>query len=137
MSRYCVDTSAYSFFQRADEPVVELFDSAEWLGIPATVLGEIQVGILLGNKSARNHQALNQFLDHPSVYEIPTDRRIGEIYGELLVALRGAGTPIPTNDIWIGAAAVATGSTVLSYDAHFKRMPRVRSLILPQPKTRG
>ena len=133
MSRYCVDTSGYSFFQRGDEPVVELFDSAEWLGIPATVLGEIEVGFLLGNQSARNRQALDRFLDHPSVSEIPTNHRIGEIYAELLVALRRAGTPIPTNDIWIGAAAVVTGSTVVSYDAHFKQMPQVRSLILPQP----
>ena len=35
MSRYCLDTSAYSHFQRGDEEVVEILDRAEWVAIPA------------------------------------------------------------------------------------------------------
>lgn len=36
-----------------------------------------------------------------------------------------AGTPVPTNDVWIGAAAVRAGVGVLTYDVHFEKMRRV------------
>ena len=40
MSRFCLDTSAYSHFKRGDERVVEIIDGAEWIGMPAIVLGD-------------------------------------------------------------------------------------------------
>lgn len=36
---------------------------------------------------------------------------------------KAAGTPIPTNDIWIAASAFQHGYTVFSYDAHFELVP--------------
>ncbi len=41
-------------------------------------------------------------------------------FGRIAAALRGAGTPIPTNDIWIAAQAMETGADLLSYDQHFQ-----------------
>ncbi len=41
MSRFCLDTSAYSNFKRGDPAVVQLIDSADWLGMPSIVLGEL------------------------------------------------------------------------------------------------
>ena len=38
MSRYVVDTSAYSNFKRGDPQVVDLIDSADWIGMPSIVL---------------------------------------------------------------------------------------------------
>jgi predicted nucleic acid-binding protein len=35
IARYCLDTSAYSQFKRGHEPIVELIDRAEWIGMPA------------------------------------------------------------------------------------------------------
>ena len=47
MSRYCLDTSAYSNFQRGDQRVVGILDRAEWVGVPAITLGELRTGFLL------------------------------------------------------------------------------------------
>jgi tRNA(fMet)-specific endonuclease VapC len=33
------------------------------------------------------------------------------------------GTPIPTNDVWIAAAAMETGSRLVTYDPHFAHIP--------------
>ena len=33
MSRYCLDTSAYSHFLRGDRAAATLIDQAEWLGL--------------------------------------------------------------------------------------------------------
>lgn len=50
-------------------------------------------------------------------------------YADLLVQLRRAGMPLPTNDIWIGATATSHGATVITFDAHFQHMPTVASQI--------
>jgi tRNA(fMet)-specific endonuclease VapC len=44
--------------------------------------------------------------------------------------LRTAGTPVPTNDIWIAALAVREGATVVTYDSHFDHIRRIGSRIL-------
>ena len=130
MSRYCLDTSAYSHFQRGDAAIVELIDRAEWLGAPAITLGELRVGFLLGEQRQRNEAALHQFLSSPVVEELAADGEVSRHYAEMLVDLRRAGTPLPTNYIWIAATATRAGAIVLSYDDHFKAITRVGSVIL-------
>lgn len=130
MSRYCLDTSAYSHFQRGDGRVIEILDRAEWLGVPATTLGELRTGFLLGSRSAENETTLRRFLANPVVEELPADGDVSLHYAEIVVDLRRAGTPVPTNDIWIAATAVRFGALVLTYDGHFRRIGRVGSLVL-------
>jgi tRNA(fMet)-specific endonuclease VapC len=67
------------------------------------------------------------------VEELPVDGETGQIYAEMVVALRRSGRPIPSNDIWIAAAAARAGATVLTYDAHFSAIERVGSLVLRFP----
>ena len=70
MSRYVVDTSAYSYFKRGDPQVVDLIDSADWLGVPSIVLGELEVGFLLGaaKRLEENRTAVGEFLDNPGTH---------------------------------------------------------------------
>jgi tRNA(fMet)-specific endonuclease VapC len=131
MSRYCMDTSAYSHLKLGDAHVVDLMDSADWIGVPAIVLGELWTGFLLGRQPKKNETELRDFLANPVVELLAIDHEVARIYGEIVVDLRKAGSPIPTNDIWIAAAAARAGATVLSYDIHFKAISRVGSLILP------
>lgn len=133
MRRYCLDTSAYSFFNRGDQAVVELIDSADWLGLPAVTLGELETGFLLGSRRKENQDVLREFMENPVVEEIPVHSAIAGVYAEIVVTLRRAGNPIPTNDIWIAASAHYTNSAVLTYDSHFELIAQVRSVVLPQP----
>jgi predicted nucleic acid-binding protein len=134
MSRLCLDTSAYSNFKRGDERAIELVDRAEWLGVPAIVVGELMTGFLVGRHREQNESELEEFLANPVVEELAVNSEVGRIYAEIVVDLRGAGKPIPTNDIWIAALAARSGSTVLTYDDHFKSISRVGTLVL---RTRG
>lgn len=133
MSRYCLDTSAYSQFKRGHPPVVERLDSAEWVGVPSIVLGELWTGFLLGKRLAENRAELNDFLASPVVDEVVVDGDVAHVYGEIVAALRRAGTPLPTNDIWIAATAARVGAIVLTYDPHFQLIQRVGSEVLPLP----
>lgn len=130
MSRYCLDTSAVSHFQRGEDPVVEIFDSAEWLGLPSVVVGELLSGYRLGRRPEENRDWLAELLAHPVVEELPVDRQVAVLYAELFYDLRRAGTPIPTNDLWIASTAVRHGATVLTYDEHFRAVRRVGTRLL-------
>jgi predicted nucleic acid-binding protein len=130
VNRYCLDTSAYSQFQRGQEDVVRLVDAATWVGLPSVVLGELWTGFLQGGQPERNESELAAFLANDVVEEIAVDHAVARLYAEILVALRSRGTPLPTNDIWVAACAARSGATVLTFDDHFAAIERVGALIL-------
>lgn len=126
----CLDTSAYSQFKRGDAAAVESIDAASWIGVPVIVLGELRTGFAVGRKADENERALGAFLRHPIVEVLDVDEPTSRVYAEIVVALRRAGTPLPTNDIWIAACAAVSGSTVLTYNQHFSQIQRVGSRVL-------
>lgn len=130
MSAYCLDTSAYSNFRRGNEEVAALLDQAERVGVPAVALGELRTGFLLGSRRQRNETELSAFLAHPVVEVLSVDSETSRHYAEIVAELRKAGTPLPTNDIWIAAAAARNGSTILTCDDHFERIGRVGSVVV-------
>lgn len=131
MRRYCLDTSAYSRFQRGDEAAVEAIDRAAWIGVPAVVLGELRVGFRLGGRTEANEALLTDFLAHPVVEVLTVDEEVAEHYATIVLDLRRRGTPVPTNDIWIAATAARHGVPVLTADAHFEAIARVGTVLLP------
>jgi tRNA(fMet)-specific endonuclease VapC len=133
VSRLCLDTSAYSHFLRGHPPVVELIDRAEWVGMPAIVLGELRSGFRLGGKRDRNEQELQAFLANPAVELLAVDDEVSRHYADIVADLRRRGRPIPTNDMWIAATVARAGAMLVSYDEHFESISRVGSVVL----TRG
>ena len=130
MTRLCLDTSAYSNFQRGYPAVVDHIDRAAWIGLPSVVLGELRAGFLLGAHTDRNARELGEFLDHPVVEIVRSDEETARIYGEIVVDLRRKGTPLPTNDVRIAAAAAHAGAAVPTFDAHFRETARIGVLVL-------
>lgn len=88
------------------------------------------MGFALGHHRDQNEEILHEFLINPAVEELSVDGEVSRHYAEIVVDLRQAGTPIPTNDIWIAAIAARAGAVVLSYDNHFETVARVGSLVL-------
>jgi predicted nucleic acid-binding protein len=128
--RLVLDTSAYSHFKRNDEAAVSIIASAEWIGIPAIVLGELRAGFRRGARAEANERELSTFLAHRIVHVLDVDDDAATVYADCVAALLTAGTPLPTNDIWIAAVAAREGATVVTYDAHFRAITRVASRIL-------
>ena len=62
--RLCLDTSAYSRFQRGEPRVIEHLDRAEWVGVPSVVIGELWAGFLLGTCTDENIGELEELLRH-------------------------------------------------------------------------
>jgi len=121
--RVLLDTSGYSAFKRGHAGVVELLRTASLIALNAVVLGELLSGFDGGAREERNRQELRQFLASPRVRVLDIAAETAERYALAHQALRRAGTPIPTHDIWIAASAMEHGLRVLTTDGHFGAVP--------------
>jgi predicted nucleic acid-binding protein len=121
--RLCLDTSGYSRLMRGHAPLQKRLEEADAILLPATVLGELHAGFLAGSRPADNVALLAEFRRQPGVVAIDITDNVAERYGAVVAHLRGQGTPIPTNDIWIAATALEHGGRVVAYDDHFGRVP--------------
>jgi tRNA(fMet)-specific endonuclease VapC len=128
--RVLLDTSAYAHFRRGHPHVIEILASAERVFLATVTLGELEAGFTLGSRPDENRAALRDFVAEPFVSIIPVDEEVARRYGGLFAALRRAGTPIPTNDIWIAAAALHAGGELITFDRDFDRIKDLRMRLL-------
>ena len=54
-------------------------------------------------------------------------------YARIFVSLRVAGTPIPSNDVWIAASAFELHGHLLTFDRDYLRVPSLDSTVLDTP----
>jgi tRNA(fMet)-specific endonuclease VapC len=125
MNRILLDTSGYSALMRGDGRVVEALREADEVCVTPIILGELKAGFLSGNRRKANETMLREFLESPRARVVPLDEGTSERYAVIVHALRTAGTPIPTNDLWIAASAMQHGLKVLTTDAHFKKVQQI------------
>ena len=118
-SRIVLDTSAYTHFLAGHGAVVDWIARAEVVHVPAIVLGELEGGFRLGTRYAHNVRTLESFLEEPFVAVAPVTVEVARRYGEIFAALRRNGTPIPANDIWIGATTLEVGGHLVTFDRDF------------------
>jgi predicted nucleic acid-binding protein len=126
MDSFVIDTNVISRYFDGDKSVKDSVEQYSEVVIPAMVIAELEGGYRNGNRYAKNSVVLNNFLSKSWVRIVVLDRNIAAIYGELYVYLRKNGTPIPTNDIWIAAVAIAEGLPLLTLDSDFDNLPQVR-----------
>lgn len=126
MIKILPDTNAYSEFARHGGKVQKEFESSDIVYLSVIVIGGLISGFKKGTKFEENLKYLNEFIRKPSVEVVPATTETAEIYGGIKYELSKRGTPIPTNDIWIAANAIETGSVVITFDKHFLKIPGVR-----------
>jgi tRNA(fMet)-specific endonuclease VapC len=130
-----VDTNAYSAIRAGHDDVLERLGQSDTVVMSAIVLGELQTGFQNGRQVEENQEMLQRFLALPQVRVADVTGETAEHYGRLMTKLRRAGTPLPTNDVWLAAQAVEMGAVILTFDKHFRKMPEVR--IWPDPSQRS
>lgn len=123
--RILLDTNRVTDALRGEPAIVDQVEHAAEIHIPFVALAELKAGFLGGSKVATNEGLLAQFLSGPNVEVLYADRETTDVYARLFQFLRGAGTPIPTNDLWIASLAVQHQLILLSRDEHFQKLPQV------------
>jgi tRNA(fMet)-specific endonuclease VapC len=130
--RILLDTNRYRDFCEGVPDAVERFRTAERVCVPFVVLAELRAGFLAGSASGRptaagkrNARVLTAFLNRPRVRVLWPDEETTHQYARLWNQLRGQGTPIPTNDVWIASLALQHDLLLYGRDAHFENLPQL------------
>lgn len=126
MKNILLDTNCYAAFFNGDIKVFDVLTSADNIWMSSVVLGELYAGFKGGTKWQENYLQLESFLTKPTVHLLDVSRETAEIFGELKFRLKQAGTPLPINDVWIGAHVMESGSVLISYDQHFTQVAGLR-----------
>lgn len=122
-----LDTNAYSDLMRTGLWGKEVA-SAKKVQISTIVIGELYHGFFGGNRRDANINLLDDFLKQPSVELVPVCQQTAKIFGELIHPLKKKGITIPTNDVWVAAAAFVNQTTLLTTDKDFRHFPQVRTI---------
>ena len=126
MTKISLDTNAYSHLMQGDPLVFQTIVESETVYISTIVIGELYAGFKGGNRYNKNIHQLESFLEKGEVHTLNVTISTSEIFGEIKSVLKAQGKRIPLNDLWIAAHAIETGSTLISFDSHFKEIPGLR-----------
>lgn len=123
-----LDTNAIISLFDGNRYIADLLGEEQSVIVPSIVCGEFEAGAQ--GTSRRERESLAAFnrllrLSHFSVAVI--SRRTSRIYASLYASLKKAGTPIPTNDIWIAAVAIEHEGVILTNDRHLLSVERLRT----------
>lgn len=127
MTGLLIDTNAYAAIAKGREDALNLVCHANSLYISIVSIGELYSGFVSGTKENENRQLLERFLHTSGVRVLPVVDGTAEAYGMVYKATQAAGRPIPTNDIWIAAAAIQHSLLLFTYDRHFAAIPGLRT----------
>lgn len=123
--RLLLDTSAYSAFMRGHEKIRVMVRTNEEIFLNSIVVGELMAGFIKGGRRKKNEDELRRFLMSPRVSLLDVSEETAERYAVILNSLWQAGSPIPTNDIWIAASAMEHGLRVVTTDEHYDKIPQI------------
>jgi predicted nucleic acid-binding protein len=125
MTRVVLDTSAYSAFMRGSPEIKRIIQRVDEIYLTPIILGELFSGFARGKRRKKNEAELERFWASPRVRMVNLDEETAARYAVILNSLRDAGTPIPTNDIWIAASAMQHGLQIVTMDAHYRKVAQV------------
>lgn len=129
--RLLLDTSAYSAFMRGHAEIRAVVQDNEEIFLNSVILGELIAGFIKGGRRRKNENELRRLLASPRVGVLDVTEETAERYAVILNSLWRAGTPIPTNDIWIAASAMEHGLRLVTTDDHYQKVPQIMTDYFP------
>jgi predicted nucleic acid-binding protein len=121
-----LDTNGLSALAEGEPALEPLLRQATQIAIPVIVLGEYRYGIAHSRHRRRYEEWLTAYLSRFRILDV--DEATTLSYRDVRRELKRAGTPIPSNDVWIAALCRQHGLPLLSRDRHFDAVPGVRRL---------
>jgi tRNA(fMet)-specific endonuclease VapC len=112
-----LDTNGLSAVADGNAALEPILRKAVEIAVPVVVLGEYRYGIQQSRDRQRYEQWLTESIRNYRVLDI--DEETAAFYATLRSELKKAGTPIPSNDVWIAALCRQHAFPVLSRDRHF------------------
>jgi predicted nucleic acid-binding protein len=120
--KLALDTNAFKALGEGNQQLAEEARTAETIGLPLIVLGELWFGFMNGTKLHQNASTLERFLATPRAQVLEPDRQTTRVFGEIATLLRQAGIAIQQNDIWIAALCKQHGFALATRDGGFQHV---------------
>lgn len=121
-----LDTNGLSAFAEGESTLEPILRKAAQIAVPVVVLGEYWYGISQSRDRAQYEKWLAEYL--PKFRILDVDERTAISYSLVRTELRRAGTPIPSNDVWIAALCRQHSLPLLSRDRHFDAVSGITRL---------
>jgi tRNA(fMet)-specific endonuclease VapC len=121
-----LDTNAVSAILGGEEAIAAILDDVPRHHLPVVVLGEYLYGLKRSRSRKRIERWLFTLEDECEALHI--DRYTALHYADIRDELRGAGKPIPENDVWIAALARQHRLPIVSRDQHFDAVSGIRRI---------
>jgi len=112
-----LDTNGLSAVADGDAALEAILRKAIEVAVPVIVLGEYRCGIWQSRERERYEQRLTETISNYRVLDMDEETAIS--YATIRTELKRAGTPIPSNDVWIAALCRQHSFSLLSRDRHF------------------
>lgn len=112
-----LDTNGLSAVADGEAALEPILRTAVQVAIPVIVLGEYRYGISQSRDRKHYEQWLTESLPKFRILEL--DERTALSYAHVRRRLKKAGTPIPSNDVWIAALCRQHSLPIVSRDRHF------------------
>ena len=120
MNGKLIDTNVIIRFFKGETELFSLFDDMEQLYVSSISVGELMYGAELSKKSDFNRQNYFCFCEQMKVLQ--PDLEVAKMYGKIKSNLKAKGRPIPENDIWIAATALAADLELVTADSDFENI---------------
>lgn len=121
-----LDTNGLSALADGDPRLEPILREATQIAVPVIVLGEYRYGVQQSRERKRYENWLGEYLSRFRVLNV--DERTTTSYVSVRAQLKRAGTPIPSNDVWIAALCHQHSLPLLSRDRHFDLVTGIRRI---------
>ncbi len=123
MKKAVVDTCILINLFDGDDQAAKAVSSFDKILVPVEVIGEYRACVDAATRHGRlQEERLADFLGDESVSVLDATEETAGCYARIFRMLKERGKPLPTNDIWIAAAAICNGAALLTKDPHFKEI---------------
>ena len=116
MNGKLLDTNVIIRYIKDEGNLDDIFEE-EKLFFSSVTLGELLFGAECSKLKEENAIVYSNFCSE--LDEIKPDSMVAPFYAKIKAQLKADGHPIPENDIWIAACAMAYNLTVVTADKHF------------------
>jgi predicted nucleic acid-binding protein len=96
------------------------------VSISVVTVGELHLGILMAPDVERRAMRLATLRLAEQLEPLPVDEGVAQAWATLVARLRAAGRRMAVNDSWIAATALAHDMPVVTQDADYDDVPRLR-----------
>lgn len=119
-----LDTNIIIDYLKNKLPTPLWFSKPHLIFVSQITIGELLFGAELSAKSVQNK---NMYINFCNKFQLlPVNFATAQAYAKIKATLRKLGTPIPENDMWIAATALAFDLAIVTGDRHFERVPNLQ-----------